>query len=236
MTCLGSLTVYLKNVKNNILLENMLMSFSGGVMLSASIFSLLIPSFEYGEMFDLPIFIPSFVGVLVGAAFIMVFDIIISSKEQGNIIKNKKMYIAVTLHNVPEGLSVGLMFGLALNGYEDITIISGILLALGIGIQNLPEGAALALPLEKTFNSKNKAFLFSCLSGAIEPISAIIGLLLATNIIYLMPWLLCFSAGAMIYVVIDELIISSINSKEKRLINIAFIFGFLLMMILDVSF
>ena len=146
------------------------------------------------------------------------------------------MFLAMTLHNIPEGLSVGLTFGLALSNYQDITIASGLIFALGIGIQNFPEGAALSLPLYDSTKSKKKALLLSTLSGVVEPIFALIGVFLATKVVYLMPWSLCFGAGSMIYVIIDELIVNCESNKEKRIVNLSFIVGFLIMMILDLCF
>lgn len=233
MTSLGSLMVCLHKKKTS-LANNLFLGFAGGVMLAASFFSLLIPSFTYSSMINVAHILPAFIGVLIGAVFILAFDIFISRKvKKGSDYKDKKLFLAMTLHNIPEGLSVGLTFGLALSGYGDVTVVSGLIFAIGIGIQNFPEGTALALPLEESLGSKKKAILLTILSGVVEPFFAIIGVLLATNVVYLMPWALCFGAGSMIYVIIDELIVNTTSSKEKRLTNIAFIFGFLVMMSLD---
>lgn len=235
MTTLGSVMVFVKNKKNTNLTKNLFLGFAGGVMLAASFFSLILPSFEYANITNVNSIFPAVGGIVLGALFILIFDLILSkqSDNKKEEYRNKKMFVAVTLHNIPEGLSVGLSFGLALNGFAGVSILSALLLAFGIGIQNFPEGAALALPLYESTKSKKKAFLLSVLSGIVEPIFAILGLLLASKIVYVMPWALCFGAGAMIYVIIDELIIYTSLSKEKRLINLSFILGFLLMMTLD---
>lgn len=234
MTCLGSLTV-LFNKKQNELAQNLFLGFAGGVMLAASIFSLLIPSFTYSTLINISHVLPAVGGIIIGSIFIMIFDIIISKKNKNNY-RDKKLFLAMTLHNIPEGLSVGLTFGLAICHFENVTLISGLIFAIGIGIQNFPEGAALSLPLFESTKSKKKAILLSSLSGSIEPLFALLGYFLATKVVYLMPWALCFGAGSMIYVIIDELIVYTSNSKEKRLINLSFIIGFLIMMILDLCF
>lgn len=235
MTSFGSSMVFFKKKKRAKLTENIFLGFAGGVMLAASFFSLLIPSFTYSDMLNISHALPAAGGIILGSIFILVFDIIISKKmyNSNTSFRDKKLFLAVTLHNIPEGLSVGLTFGLALSRYDNISIISGVIFAFGIGIQNFPEGAALAIPLEENLKSKKKAFLLSCLSGFVEPIFGLFGLLLATRLVYLMPWALCFGAGAMIYVIIDELIVYTSHAKEKRIINLSFIFGFLIMMVLD---
>lgn len=238
MTTLGSSLVFFKRKKKKSITENLCLGFAGGVMLAASFFSLLIPSFTYSEMLNIAHAIPAAIGIILGSIFILVFDIIISHRKDNQNLnyRDKKLFIAVTIHNIPEGLSVGLTFGLALSHYDNITILSGVIFALGIGIQNFPEGAALSLPLYESLGSKTKAFLLASLSGLVEPIFGVLGLLLATKMVYLMPWALCFGAGAMIYVIIDELIIYSSHAKEKRLVNLSFIFGFIIMMVLDLCF
>lgn len=238
MTFLGALTVLFSKRKTSELTKNLFLGFAGGVMLAASIFSLLIPSFTYSEMINIAHVLPAAGGIVVGSVFILIFDIIISKKTKGGKFdyRDKKLFLAMTLHNIPEGLSVGLTFGLALSHYQDVTILSGIIFALGIGIQNFPEGAAVSLPLYESSHSKKRAILMSALSGIVEPIFAILGFFLATEVVYLMPWALCFGAGSMIYVIIDELIVNTSSSKEKRLINLSFIIGFLIMMTLDLCF
>ena len=232
MTTCGSFTVCFSRSNHKNRVQNIFLSFAGGVMLAASFFSLIIPSFDYSETININKVFPSFVGVLLGALFILVFDVILSKKTNGNY-KNKKLFTAMMIHNIPEGLSVGLTFGLALSNYESVSIVSALIFALGIGFQNFPEGAALALPLYEESKSKKQAILLTVLSGIVEPIFALLGLFLATKVIYLMPWALCFGAGSMIYVIVDELIVDSNSISEKRAINISFIFGFLVMMILD---
>ena len=233
MTTLGAFTIIFSKKSNKSIYQNIFLSFAGGVMLAASFFSLIIPSFTYSENIDINKVFPALFGVLFGSLFILIFDIILSKKSKNNNYKNQKLFMAMMIHNIPEGLSVGLTFGLALSSYEGVSIISALIFALGIGFQNFPEGAALALPLFEQSKSKKQAILLTILSGVVEPLFALIGLLLATKVIYLMPWALCFGAGSMIYVIVDELIICSSSVKEKRFINVAFIIGFLIMMILD---
>lgn len=238
MTVLGSLTVFIQSKRKSDFTKNLFLGFAGGVMLAASFFSLLIPSFTYSNMINISHALPAAGGIVFGAFFILLFDLIISrrSEKSNEDYRDKKLFMAVTLHNIPEGLSVGLTFGLALSHYQDISVLSGVIFAIGIGIQNFPEGAALALPLNESMHNRKKAFLLSVVSGIVEPIFALLGVFLATEVVYLMPWALCFGAGAMIYVIIDELIVYTSYSKEKRLINIAFIIGFLIMMTLDLCF
>ncbi len=238
MTSAGAATVFMRKRKDSGRSKNLFLGFAGGVMLAASFFSLLIPSFTYSEMINIAHVLPAAGGILVGSLFILFFDILISRQTAYKTAdyRDKKLFMAMTLHNIPEGLSVGLTFGLALSHYEDVSIISGIIFALGIGIQNFPEGAALSLPLMESTGSQKKAFFLSVLSGVVEPVFAVAGVFLATEVVYLMPWALCFGAGAMIYVIIDELIVYTSESKEKRLINLAFIVGFLIMMSLDLCF
>lgn len=232
MTSLGSLTILFSRKNKSNLYQKIFLSLAGGVMLSASFFSLIIPSFDYSNNIGINKIFPSFIGILTGALFILLFDFILSKKSNSNY-KDKKLFLAMLIHNIPEGLSVGLTFGLALSNYEDVSIITALIFALGIGFQNFPEGAALALPLYEQSKNKKVSILLTILSGAVEPFFALIGLFLASKVVYLMPWALCFGAGSMIYVIVDELIIDSNSIKEKRIINISFIIGFLIMMILD---
>lgn len=234
MTSLGAgVIVFSKGVKGN-KFTKLLLSFAGGIMLAASIFSLLLPALEYSEE-KRNIIIPIALGIIFGSLFVLVFDIILNrfSNSDSESISAKKLFFAMTIHNIPEGLSVGLSFGIAFLN-NDVSFAIPLLLALGIGIQNFPEGAAASLPMLAITKSKKKAFLLGVFSGIVEPIAAFLGLLLANYLKSSMPFILSFGAGAMLYVVIDELIITKGGYKNKILSNIFFLFGFLIMMSLDI--
>ncbi len=233
MTSLGACLVLFKNIKVNAFAK-LLLSFAGGVMLAASIFSLIIPALEYQEN-NKAIIIPLVLGIVLGSLFVLLFDIIlnnISSKSED--ISPKKLFFAMTIHNIPEGLSVGLSFGMVLLDPSSSSFMIPLLLAFGIGIQNLPEGAAASLPMLSVTKSKKKACLLGILSGSVEPLGAIIGLIFANYLSSLMPFILSFGAGAMLYVVIDELIITKGGYKDKIISNMFFLLGFLIMMSLDI--
>ena len=235
MTTLGALCVYF--LKKPSTFVNMLtIGFASGIMLSASVWSLLLPSIEYAqEQYSNLFILPVTLGFLLGGIFMVALDKITGhfSNLKNNESKNKafKLFTAVTVHNIPEGLAVGFAFGSAFATQN--SLFSAFLIALGIALQNFPEGLAVALPMHKTLGSKHKAFLFGTISGVVEPIFAIAGFFLASTLTSLMPWLLSFSAGAMIYVVVEELL-PELHINEKTTIGTwAFILGFILMMILD---
>ncbi len=235
MTTLGAVCVYFLKKPSNFV--NMLtIGFASGIMLSASIWSLLLPSIEYSEnQYQDLFFLPVAIGFLLGGIFMVLLDKITGhfsnlKKDEG---KNKafKLFTAVTIHNIPEGLAVGFAFGSAFATGN--SMLSAFLIALGIALQNFPEGLAVALPMHKTLGSKHKAFLYGMSSGLVEPIFAVLGFFLASELTFLMPWLLAFSAGAMIYVVIEELL-PELHINEKTTIGTwAFMIGFVLMMLLD---
>lgn len=203
-------------------------------MLAASIFSLLIPALNYEEN-KKSLLAYIVLGIVLGGLFILFFDIILNKISSGNENKSqKKLFFAMTIHNIPEGLSVGLSFGIALLSNNSNMFFAPLLLSLGIGIQNLPEGAASSIPMLSYTKSMKKAFFLGVLSGIVEPISAVIGLIFANKVSIFMPFILSFGAGAMIYVVIDELIITTGGYKYKLVANLFFLGGFLLMMILDI--
>ena len=235
MTILGACCVFFLKKPSN--LVNMLtIGFASGIMLSASIWSLLLPSIEYAESDYGDIFIlPVALGFLLGGIFMVLLDKITGHfsnlKNDKSKMKAYKLFTAVTVHNIPEGLSVGFAFGavFATSG----NFLPAIMVAVGIALQNFPEGLAVALPMYKTLGKKGKAFLLGSLSGIVEPIFAIIGFFLATELTFLMPWLLAFSAGAMIYVVIEQLL-GALHINEKTTIGTwAVMFGFVIMVLLD---
>lgn len=230
ITSLGSAIVFFFKKVNSFVLDTML-AISGGIMLAAAIFSLLIPSIDSGNITTTSI------GFILGGLLLIVGDIIfdkyLTKKKSNNIkgIKRSLMLIfSITLHNIPEGLAIGVAFGTKNN------LIGATILAIGIGIQNFPEGSAISLPLRREGLSRTKSFLYGFLSGIVEPISALLGFYMVTQISNILPLLLAFAAGAMIYVVVSELVPECEKSKYKNLMSLLFLIGFVIMMLLDVIF
>ena len=243
-TTLGSLFVFFfKKREISPSLNRIFLGFAAGVMLSASFFSLIKPALETNSVY-MPSWSIVAISIVLGAGFLWLIDKIIphfhigENKEEGlparGLSKTSKMFLAVTIHNVPEGLSVGIAFGVALaNPGNHALLVGALLLAIGIGIQNIPEGAVVALPIKGETGSSLKAFLFGMFSGIVEPIAAIIGLFLAMQIQSLMPWALAFAAGCMIYVVGEEMIPEMKGDTHDHFGIWSFVIGFVLMMILD---
>ncbi|MBQ2836393.1 MAG: ZIP family metal transporter [Clostridia bacterium] len=243
-TTLGSALVFLMKDKINKKVEKLLLGFASGVMIAASIWSLIIPSINMAEEQCVTAWLPAAVGFLLGIVFLLTLDSLIphlhlgSEKPEGVKSKLKKttmMVLAVTLHNIPEGMAVGVTFAGALLGNAGITMTGAIALAIGIAIQDFPEGAIVSLPLKTEGMSKPKAFLYGALSGIVEPIAAIITILLINVLTPILPYLLSFAAGAMIYVVVEELIPESQEGEHSNIGTIGVAIGFVIMMILDVA-
>ncbi|MFQ7001687.1 MAG: ZIP family metal transporter [Clostridium sp.] len=243
-TALGASMVFLMKNKMNKSLEKMLLGFASGVMIAASIWSLLIPAIEMSKEQGKIAWVPASIGFLLGILFLLVLDSLIphlhleSDKPEGIKTKLKKttmLVFAVTLHNIPEGMAVGVTFAGALIGNSKITMAGAFTLALGIAIQNFPEGAIISMPLKGEGVSKIKAFIYGVLSGIVEPIGAVITILLTNSIIEVLPYLLSFAAGAMIYVVVEELIPESQAGEHSNIGTIGVSIGFVIMMILDVA-
>ncbi len=243
-TTLGAAMVYLMKDKINDRLEKFLLGFASGVMIAASVWSLIIPSIEMSEGYELK-FIPAAVGFLLGMAFLLLLDSVIPhlhiDKTQEGIKTNKlkkttMMVLAVTLHNIPEGMAVGVTLAAALKSNSGITMAAATALSIGIAIQNFPEGAIISMPLKSEGSSKTKAFILGTLSGAVEPVFGLITVLVTSVILTALPYLLSFAAGAMIYVVAEELIPDSQAGKHSNLAIFGIAVGFVLMMILDVYF
>ena len=243
-TVLGSAMVFLMKNKINIKLEKLLLGFAAGVMIAASIWSLIIPALDMVEKQGGISWLPTAIGFLFGVVFLLILDSLIphlhmkSDKPEGikAKIKNLTMLVlAVALHNIPEGMTVGVTLAGALIGNTGITITGAIALAIGIAIQNFPEGAIISMPLKSEGVSKKKAFLYGALSGVVEPIGAIITILLTSLVIPILPYLLSFAAGAMIYVVVEELIPESQKGEHSNIGTIGVAIGFIIMMILDVA-
>ena len=243
-TTLGAAMVFLMKNKINNKIEKLLLGFASGVMIAASIWSLLIPAIEMSESQGKIAWVPAAIGFLLGITFLLVLDSVIphlhlkSDKQEGIKSKLKKttmMVFAVTLHNIPKGMTVGVTFAGALTQNAGITMAGAFALAIGIAIQNFPEGAIISMPLKSEGISKTKAFLYGTLSGIVEPIGAIITILLTNAVVPMLPYLLAFAAGAMIYVVVEELIPESQAGEHSNIGTIGVAIGFVVMMILDVA-
>ena len=243
-TMFGSGTVFLMRNKMNKKIEKLLLGFASGVMIAASIWSLMIPSINMAEEQGKVAWIPASIGFMFGIVFLLVLDSLIphlhlkSDKPEGVKSKLKKttmMVLAVTLHNIPEGMAVGVTFAGAIIGNTGITIAGAMALAIGIAIQNFPEGAIISMPLCSEGMSKKKAFICGVLSGVVEPVGGFITILIAGIITPVLPYLLSFAAGAMMYVVIEELIPESQNGEHSNIGTIGAAVGFALMMVLDIA-
>lgn len=245
MTTLGAAVVFFFRKKFNPSVQRIFLGFASGVMIAASIWSLLIPAIEEAEANGWIGWIPAAGGFLLGIGFLMLLDFVLphlhldAQRPEGvsNSFKRTTLLVlAVTLHNIPEGMAVGLSFALAAqHGNDPALYAAAMALAIGIGIQNFPEGAAISLPLRQEGLSTGKAFLLGSLSGIVEPIFGILTVLIAGGIGPLMPWLLAFAAGAMMYVVVEELIPEAHLGEHSNVGTLGVMAGFLVMMILDVA-
>ena len=243
-TTLGSAMVFWMRREMNRKLEKMLLGFASGVMIAASVWSLLIPAIDMAAEQGKVAWIPASVGFLGGIAFLLGLDSLVphqhleSAEPEGleaNLKKTTMLVLAVTLHNIPEGMSVGVTFAGAMIGDTGITMAGAFALAVGIAIQNFPEGAIISMPLRSEGVSQGKAFVYGTLSGVVEPIGAFITILLAEQVVSALPYLLAFAAGAMIYVVVEELIPESQAGEHSNMGTIGAAAGFVIMMILDVA-
>lgn len=243
-TFLGAACVLFMTGELKPLVQKSLLGFASGVMVAASVWSLLIPSLEMSEEMGRLSFIPAAVGFALGIAFLLILDRIIphlhlnSDEPEGikaHLKKTTMLVLAVTLHNIPEGMAVGLSFALSAQSGSPVTFAGALVLAFGMALQNFPEGAAISLPLLKEGFSKRKSFACGALSGIVEPVAGVIGALLAFTIVQVMPFMLAFAAGAMIYVVVDELVPQAYNEHTNSA-TLAAMLGFILMMVLDVAF
>ena len=243
-TTLGSACVFFMKQSLSDLVRRSLAGFAAGVMVAASIWSLLIPAIEQSEDMGKLSFLPAFIGFWVGVLFLLQLDRLIPhlhvGSEQAEGPKSKlgrttMMMLAVTLHNIPEGMAVGVVYAGFLSGNTQITAASALVLSLGIAIQNFPEGAIISMPLRAEGVRKGRAFLGGVLSGVVEPIGAVLTLLAAQLVIPALPYLLSFAAGAMLYVVVEELIPEMSQGRHSNLGTIFFAVGFSVMMTLDVA-
>ena len=243
-TTLGSACVLFMKNRLNQMVQRALTGFAAGVMVAASIWSLLIPAMEQSEPMGKLSFLPAAVGFWLGILFLMLLDRAVphlhmnSSKAEGpesSLQKQVLLVLAVTLHNLPEGMAVGVVYAGWASGDTGITALGALALSLGIAIQNFPEGAIISMPLRAEGVSKRKAFLYGALSGAVEPLGAALTILVAGLVVPVLPYLLSFAAGAMIYVVVEELIPEMSEGTHSNLGTVFFAFGFTVMMALDVA-
>ena len=243
-TTLGSACVFFMKKSLSNMVQRSLAGFAAGVMVAASIWSLLIPAIEQSESMGRLSFLPAFIGFWIGILFLLLLDHMIphlhvgSEQMEGpksNLSRTAMMVLAVTLHNIPEGMAVGVVYAGYLTGNTKITAMGALALSIGIAIQNFPEGAIISMPLRAEGMKKSKAFLGGTLSGIVEPIGAAVTILAAGLIVPALPYLLSFAAGAMIYVVVEELIPEMSAGEHSNIGTLFFGVGFCLMMILDVA-
>ncbi len=243
-TTLGAACVFFQKGELKPLVQKALLGFASGVMVAASVWSLLIPSMDMSEHMGKLAFIPAAVGFLIGIGFLLLMDHVVPHLHLGSehsegpkceLKKTTMLVLAVTLHNLPEGLSSGAAFAGVMSGNGAITLMGAFALSIGIAIQNFPEGAIISLPLRSEGMSRGKAFLYGSLSGIVEPIGGFLTIWLASYITPFIPYLLAFAAGAMIYVVVEELIPEASEGEHSNVGTLGFAVGFVLMMILDVA-
>ncbi len=242
-TALGAATVFFfkKDIPHG--MQRAFLGFAAGVMIAASVWSLLIPAMDMAQEAGGPAWLPAAGGFVLGAVFLLALDRVLPHLHPGSdepeglkssFARTTMLVLAVTLHNIPEGLAVGLAFGLA--GESSAMSLSGALaLSLGMALQNFPEGAAISLPLKKEGLSNTRSFVYGALSGIVEPIAGVLGVLAAGSVTGIMPWLLSFAAGAMIYVVVEELIPEASLGEHSHTGTLSVMLGFLVMMVLDVA-
>lgn len=241
-TMIGSAFVFFLRGEITPRLQKTLLGFASGVMVAASVWSLLIPSIEMcGDMGRWSV-LPSAVGFLAGIGFLLVIDMItphlhLTGDREGpksKLSRTAMLSLAVTIHNLPEGMAVGVVLAGVLDGATDITMAAALAVALGIAIQNIPEGAIISMPMRAEGHSRTRSFAYGALSGVVEPLGALLVLILATWITPLLPYLLAFAAGAMLYVVVEELIPEASGAPHSNLSTLGFAIGFVAMMVLDV--
>ncbi len=237
MTMIGYIFALLMKSNSNEKYKKFILGFASGVMIAASIWSLIIPAIEKSEKYKNFKVIPVGIGFFLGCAFIYILDLIVksrmNSKENNKEKRIIKLFTAITLHNIPEGMAVGLCFGLAIIYKEHIYLVSGMLLSLGIGIQNIPEGMALSLAIKEEVGKKKTTLLLSFISAVVEPVFGFVALIFAVQLSSIMPYALSFAAGTMMYVVVDELIPES-KSDDNSFGTWGIMVGFIIMMVLDI--
>ncbi|MCR5246654.1 MAG: ZIP family metal transporter [Paludibacteraceae bacterium] len=242
-TMLGSAFVFFMKGEMSVRLQKSLLGFASGVMVAASVWSLLIPAMDMESDSGKWAVMPAAVGFLLGMGFLLLIDCLTphlhigTDKPEGlrsQLSRTAMLALAVTIHNLPEGMAVGVVFAGADSTVSNISLSSALAVSVGIAIQNIPEGAIISMPMRAEGNSRLRSFLIGSLSGAVEPIGAVAVLLLASLLVPVLPYMLAFAAGAMFYVVIEELIPEASSGQHSNLSTIGFAFGFVLMMVLDV--
>ena len=239
ITALGAAIVFIFKKTNKNIMDAML-GFAAGVMIASSFFSLLSPAIEMSNTLHMLTWFVTFIGFFSGGLILFIGDklfekLMDNNSQKGNIKRSLMLIFSITLHNIPEGMAVGVAFGSLAYGIEGATIGAACMLALGIGLQNFPEGTAVSVPLRREGLSRKKAFFYGQLSGIVEPIAGVLGAILVLKVRILLPYLLSFAAGAMIYVVVQELIPQSQTNEKKDLMALFTMIGFSIMMILDIA-
>jgi ZIP family zinc transporter len=249
-TTVGSALVFLLKNKIRPNIQKMLLGFAAGVMMAASVWSLLIPAINMAESQGKIAWIPTSIGFMIGVITLIIINKLVEYFEEKNATANSShtkksvkekiksttmLVLAVTLHNIPEGMAVGVVFAGLLQGGAGITLASSIALAIGIAIQNIPEGAIISIPVRASGKSKFKSFMYGTLSGIVEPIGAVITVLLTKIVVPILPYILSFAAGAMIYVVSSELIPEAQEDKDTSVATVGVAVGFVIMMLLDIA-
>jgi len=243
-TTLGAACVFFMRREMNDTVQRALMGFAAGVMIAASVWSLLIPSMNMSSAMGKRAFIPALVGFVCGVLFLFVLDRVIphvhtaSQNPEGprtKLSRTAMLVFAVTLHNIPEGMAVGVVFAGFVSGNAHVTAAAAFALSIGIAVQNFPEGAIISMPLRTEGNGRIKSFWYGMLSGAVEPAAAVLTILLTSAVETALPYLLSFAAGAMIYVVVEELIPEATRDEKTDVCTIGFSVGFVLMMVLDTA-
>jgi ZIP family zinc transporter len=242
-TTLGSAMVFFMRKEMNVNLQKALLGFASGVMIAASVWSLLIPAIDMSKENGANGWMPAAVGFLLGMGFLLILDTLtphmhLTGDEEGmksNLKKTTMLVLAVTLHNIPEGMAVGVTFAGVATGNTMISLAGAFALSIGIAIQNFPEGAIISMPLRTEGMTKGRAFVYGTLSGVVEPIAALITILLTSLVVPILPYLLSFAAGAMVYVVVEELIPEAQAEPHSNISTVGVAIGFTLMMILDVA-
>lgn len=243
-TTLGAACVFFMKGEMKPIVQKVLSGFAAGVMTAASVWSLLIPSINMSEDMEKFAFVPAAVGFSAGILFLLLLDVLVphihveTGQVEGpksHLKKTTMLMLAVTLHNIPEGMAIGAVFAGVIYESTAISILGAIALSIGIAVQNFPEGAIISMPLCGSGVTKAKSFVYGMFSGAVEPVAAIITILLSVYMIPMLPYLLSFAAGAMIYVVVEELIPDAVSENKSNIGTIGFAVGFLIMMVLDVA-
>ena len=241
VTALGASVVFFFKTMNRAVLDGML-GFTGGIMVAASFWSLLTPAIEMSQYEGMAKVMPAAIGFILGALFVYTLDKFLPhlhinfEKSEGTTTtwqRTTLLALAITMHNIPEGLAIGVLFGGAAAGYPEASVASALVLTLGIGIQNFPEGIAVAIPLKRMGMSRMKSFMYGQASALVEPIAGVLGALAVNFFTPILPYALAFAAGAMIFVVVEEVIPESQQDKNTDIATLGFIAGFVVMMVLD---